>query len=334
MTRTTLLAAALLLASFDAVAAPCDRPEIQAHLAAVEAELLAADTGHLTGAQLAARVRHINALAAYRERCRFPRNVAVPGRLQTIFVDHEGTHCAVGHLLAIDGEGELVDRISATANLARIQDLAGDAEFEAWLVGAGLSAYEAARIQPGYPCDATACVCRNAPVEAAMLHTVITAVPADDAEEIELEIAAIYGDADGFVVGDRLGIEQAARDKVGQVLVLEGLDKRWARHPLSLHDGKVSCLGPGGSSIPVNIRTYIEALRADDCPGSLERYGGEIYRDVCHEDDNFIGCSAGSETTPSAAWPWLLLALGLGVVHALQRRASLNTFAPKRGKTR
>jgi hypothetical protein len=70
-----------------------------------------------------------------------------------VFIDEHGTHCAVGYLMARTGAGDLARRIAGTANLARVADLAADPGFGDWLDRNGLTAVEAAMIQPAYDPD-------------------------------------------------------------------------------------------------------------------------------------------------------------------------------------
>jgi len=128
---------------------PAEIARIQAHLAQVERELLAADVSHFSPQQRANRLHHIAVLRQYRERGVFPHN-HVSSERTPVFIDEHDTHCAVGYLLAQSGHGELARRISNERNLARVPELADEPELVAWLEKAGLSVAEAARIQPWY----------------------------------------------------------------------------------------------------------------------------------------------------------------------------------------
>jgi hypothetical protein len=149
--------AVAILAVAAGVTAPPDRDaevdRIRAHLAAVVAELEAADVSALTPEQRAARARHIAVLREYREIGVFPHNHVLPGRRTPVFVDEHGTHCAVGYLLARDGRHDLVERIRVARNTATVAQLADDPDLVAWLEQAGLTLPEAARIQPWYDYD-------------------------------------------------------------------------------------------------------------------------------------------------------------------------------------
>lgn len=125
---------------------------IRAHLAEVERELLAADVSHLSDAQRSARAEHIRVLREYREAGVFPHNHDFPGERVPYFVDEHGTLCAMAYLISRSGRDDLVERVAGSRNNARIRELADDPDLIAWLYAAGLTAGEAARIQPMYGC--------------------------------------------------------------------------------------------------------------------------------------------------------------------------------------
>jgi hypothetical protein len=125
---------------------------IRVHLETVERELLARDVSHLTREQQAARDGHIRVLREYRERGVFPHNHDFEGEQVPYFVDEHGTLCAMAYLISRSGREDLVEKIAASRNNARIAELAADAELIAWLGAAGISPAEAARIQPMYGC--------------------------------------------------------------------------------------------------------------------------------------------------------------------------------------
>ena len=123
---------------------------IQSHLATVEQELLARDVSHLSAAQQAARLRHVQVLREYREAGVFPRNYDFPNERVPYFVDEHGTHCAMAYLIARSGGESLVAHVASTRNNARVRELADEPALLAWLDNAGLTVEEAARIQPSY----------------------------------------------------------------------------------------------------------------------------------------------------------------------------------------
>jgi len=103
---------------------------IQSHLAGAESLIAAGNVSRWSPAQRAARAQNLKLLRAYRER----------------------VICAMAFLIAASGRHDIVDRIHATRNNARIRELADDTALVTWLDAAGLTVTEAARIQPGYDC--------------------------------------------------------------------------------------------------------------------------------------------------------------------------------------
>ncbi|HYJ79590.1 MAG TPA: hypothetical protein VEW03_08325 [Longimicrobiaceae bacterium] len=155
LAAAALLAAAVLAAPPRPAEAAVDRgapgevQRLRTHFAQVERELLARDVSALTASQRAARSRHVTVLREYAAAGVFPHNhhhrQAIP-----YFVDDHGTHCAMAYLIARSGRGDLVRRVASTRNNAYVRELADDPELVAWLDANGLTAGEAARIQPFY----------------------------------------------------------------------------------------------------------------------------------------------------------------------------------------
>jgi len=156
MPRRALLLLAALLGASPARATPPDSwraaetARIQAHLLGAEREMESRDVSRLPAPQREARGRALEALRRYRLAGRFPHNHRVPGARIPVFVDEHGTPCAMAYLIAESGGVELVRRIASTRNLALIRQLADDAELVAWLRANGMTAAEAARVQPTY----------------------------------------------------------------------------------------------------------------------------------------------------------------------------------------
>jgi hypothetical protein len=101
------------------------------------------------GASAANRAATLARLEAYARRGRFPLHGG-RGRPRPVFVDHRGTPCAVGHLLAEAGHAPLVAEISRTRNHAYVADLGDVRALPPALAAIGITAEEAARIQPSY----------------------------------------------------------------------------------------------------------------------------------------------------------------------------------------
>ncbi len=123
---------------------------IQVRLDSVLRELRAADVAHLSPAQRAVRAARIATLHGYRDRGVFPHNHDFPDAATPYFVDHRGVVCAVGYLIEQSGRRDMVDRVRDMDNNVWVAELAGDAEFRAWLDASGLTLAEAARIQMPY----------------------------------------------------------------------------------------------------------------------------------------------------------------------------------------
>ena len=127
---------------------------IQAHFDSVLTELPARDLSTLASARRANRATLLATLRTYRDRGEFPRNRDFPGVAIPYFVDREtGTLCAVAHLLASTGRGDIVDRVARLDNNVLVSELAGDTAFTSWLDAHGLTLVEAARIQVPYMSD-------------------------------------------------------------------------------------------------------------------------------------------------------------------------------------
>jgi hypothetical protein len=130
----------------DAVSA--DRLRIRAHLAQVEAELRARDVGQTSPLAQAARARALDVLHRYWTSGRFPHNPGPSGERVPVFIDAEGRPCAVAELMLQSGAAELAATIAARENQARVLEMRTD--LGSWLAQNGLTAQEAARIQPEY----------------------------------------------------------------------------------------------------------------------------------------------------------------------------------------
>lgn len=128
---------------------------LRAHFDSVDTELRTRDVSHLSREQRANRAKHIAWLKEYREAGKFPLNNKFIGQAVPFFRDSNGTLCAMAYLVDRSGRGDIVDHIAKTRNYAYIPELTDDRKLVAWLEESGLSAAEAARIQPAYnggPC--------------------------------------------------------------------------------------------------------------------------------------------------------------------------------------
>jgi len=123
---------------------------IREHLSRVERQLRAGDVSRLDHARRAAREAALDALHVYWRAGVFPHNHDFPGVRRPYFVDRHGTRCAMAYVIEHAGGAKLVARVSRTANNARVRELAGDPELIAWLDRNGMTAEEAALVQPEY----------------------------------------------------------------------------------------------------------------------------------------------------------------------------------------
>lgn len=298
----------LAIALFTGAAAPakasdpsptCAAPHIQAHLKTVEAELLRGDVSRLTPTQRESRARQIAILRGYREACVYPQNTLASDRLVPIFVDGAGVHCAVGYLMMRDGRTDLVARIRATQNTATIQELGDDPEVLAWLRSVGLTPYEAARIQPQYPCgDARRgdCLCElesggfqlSDPIVGVAEATI--AALGDDPQRVEVTVTAVHGR--GATIGDALQPQRVYGDAPGQkiLVVLRDASSEIGayRGAEPLASGSVMCTTYDGMAAQVTVDMpedlYIAALLSADCMGAVVAHDADLAAPVCDPD--------------------------------------------------
>ena len=122
------------------------------HFDSVDLELRSRDVSHYTASQRANRAKLVSWLLDYRNAGSFPTNdrFAEP---TPFFRDKDGVLCAMAYLIARSGRTDIVDKVAATRNNAFIRDLVDDPALVTWLDSWGLTAGEAARIQPSYGGD-------------------------------------------------------------------------------------------------------------------------------------------------------------------------------------
>ncbi len=153
----TLLAATL---------APGFDPEVQVHLLEVVATLREETPAQLAPEQRRARLDALELLESYALAGEFPEHTQRPepharraqaprrfdswasGSRAPVFVDDDGSHCAVGYLMAADAP-HLVDAVVASANDAWLPDMAVPGLAQ-WASEHGFTPDELAWIQPSY----------------------------------------------------------------------------------------------------------------------------------------------------------------------------------------
>jgi MYXO-CTERM domain-containing protein len=125
---------------------------IQRHLALVEDTLRRETPPELAEGPAKARARLLDELHIYAERGDFPKNLDFPDRRVPYFIDEFGTACAVGHLMIVSGAAQLAHEIARDENFDHVADIEHPG-VGPWLAANGLTAAEAAWIQPEYgPC--------------------------------------------------------------------------------------------------------------------------------------------------------------------------------------
>ena len=236
---------------------------IRHHLEGAEDLLGGRDLSALAPAQREARSRRIAELNSYLRRGVFPHNHQLPGHRTPVFVDGHGTRCAMAYLIEQSGDRELVSRIARTRNLARIHDLAGDAALVAWLDRNGITADEAARIQPEYDGE-------------------VYAPDRDLAAAISGAVGALSGTC-GVSLNLSLGGTPNARNARSLVGVIGGLaGMGFGVYATQSGDGGIPVLGAadiglGIASLALGIRQLNGAGK--NTPSSASRASPVIWRD-------------------------------------------------------
>ncbi len=121
---------------------------IAAHLLLVERTLEHEAPEGISSEQLNERLALLSELQRYADRGIFPQNHVLPYR-NPIFIDPNGTACAVGQLMITSGAVDLATRIDAEMETAYIRDMHWP-EIGAWANAHGFTGDELAWIQPGY----------------------------------------------------------------------------------------------------------------------------------------------------------------------------------------
>lgn len=123
------------------------RERVRAHLARAEARLRARDPP--AGVDPDRRAAHLDALESYWRRGAFPTNREYPERTP-LFRGPGGVPCAMGAVVAADGRPDVVEAVVREDDAVNLETDAPPAALAEWLDGAGLSAEEAAFVQPTY----------------------------------------------------------------------------------------------------------------------------------------------------------------------------------------
>jgi hypothetical protein len=130
-----------------------DSLRIREHLRGVESELRTKPVANLTLEQRQARARVLDTLHEYWLAGVFPENTHHHGERVPYFIDDAGRACAMAHLMQMSGHEDLAAGVASEENNSRVLDMKTD--LGPWLSEHGMSADEAARVQPSY------CSCGN-----------------------------------------------------------------------------------------------------------------------------------------------------------------------------
>lgn len=138
-----------------------DHERIKYHLQLVSVYLTTRMPDHLSADSKEKRKQLLEALNQYAGEGVFPINLFHSAR-QPYFIDHKGTHCAVGQLMAVSGHEEMAQKISQEYNYNYISEIPNQL-LSSWAAEHGFTLDELAWIQPGYPPSQPITVLQNGP---------------------------------------------------------------------------------------------------------------------------------------------------------------------------
>ncbi|MGB1032155.1 MAG: toxin-antitoxin system YwqK family antitoxin, partial [Flavobacteriales bacterium] len=125
-----------------------DQDYISTHLKEVISVLEKSNVDHLNSSLLASRKEMIDHLKEYRKRGLFPQNYFREDRIP-VFIDPNGTHCAVAYLIKTSGFPELAKDIAKANNYAWVKEI-NNPELLSWQANTGLSVDDLKLIQGAY----------------------------------------------------------------------------------------------------------------------------------------------------------------------------------------
>ena len=308
-----------------------ERIRLRAHFREVLAELSGRDVSHLSGAQAAMRRELLAVLARYARAGRFPRNLDFPGKQVPYFIDAFGTRCAMAHLIESSGAAALVASVAGAMNNARVHELAGEPAVTAWLDQAGLTADEAARIQPSY-CfipKSQQCFCREAANPVGVLEG--TVLSKANSFDTRVRIEAIHGNGGETAVGQLMTVSAYA--EVNDTVLIQVQTDAQMRNSF----GNVHRLGADGNvafqcQLDIPTLTKADAIAAmflrqgsfgsmSECSEYLKKLDAKWGEPMCEhpiEPRSDGGCSVGS--SPGGSPLLLGAALVLGAAWSWRRR--------------
>jgi hypothetical protein len=287
---------------------------VAAHIARAETLAAQHDTSHLTRSQRLVRVLLFQALAEYRKAGRFPLNRDFQ-KPTPYFIDADGTRCAMAHLMELGGEQLLVAKIASERNNAYVRELVDEPGLLAWLEAAGITAEEAAAIQPEY-CELVAsCVCGGdfsyiqypVPARGVLEGTILA--------NGKLRVDHTYGDAFGIVVGSEVSI--ASEHVVGTLVVAPISSADAVVHGVAVdaQSGDYACQSQGvRQAPPIAAADFAKAVMANDCTAELNAQDTDWGKSSCESDNNKSNDSGGCSASPDAS-----IGILLALVAALAR---------------
>lgn len=254
-------------------AALAEVAKLKSHFSVVLTLLRANPPARLDPAQRLTRALLLDELERYAAEGAFPQNRHTPERAP-VFIDHVGTRCAVAHLMDVSGLGALALEVRDRTNFAVLPSIAEDPRVVSWLEAAGLTAAEAALIQPSYCFTSpSSCLCDGiGPLNETAL---VIATPAGEGRatvaqvlESKLDGVAVGAEIDlrTFVVRIPTGSDsvvlrvqpRAGADAGGPLLVarssLVGLSS----------DTMIPCSTWGVSSLPLSKTDALAAIQSAD----------------------------------------------------------------------
>jgi MYXO-CTERM domain-containing protein len=303
---------------------------------------------HLLGAERIARrgssrtlpraVRVVRALLfaelrRYRRARRFPKNVDFADRQMPYFIDGEGTRCAVAHLMEATGQGALVSEIARTKNNARVKELADGARVRAWLEAVGLTAAEAARIQPTYDCPPpeSLILCEKIHDATIVRGEIVTRPPVTRGEWFQTRSQRREEPQSNY-----LRIDEAATSGIG---LCGEIDRPGPRY-VPIQEGALgatvvaSLFGAGTKCIASSIRQSDElsidelarlaAMSVEDCQAALADHGGALAHEAlwpdCRYNPERGGCGRCAAAPAKHDGVAALTAIALVALLAARRR--------------
>ncbi len=267
---------------------------------------LEARTPRLSGGRLRERHRLTRVLAGYAKAGQFPLNAEAEARVP-IFIDERGVHCAVGELMRRSGAGREARSVRRGGNQRYVRELMALPALGDFLDQAGLSAGEAAWIQPSYQgIPAPCCLCD--PLRAGDQQGVFVAEVIERGERESIVRVTEAAPTLGVVeVGMELTFDEARPE--GSLLVgkVDARGRAQLRYALN-SDDNLSC---GWERAP--LETVLEAAASDReaCWSHVEMSYSEWEIGRCRNRD---GCETIVASPGSVAW----FAVGLGA-YALWR---------------